>query len=172
MSGAAGRILVEGTAPAVQLTGFHRYLRERAHAHFSWAGEQTDLPATLPAVGRALAATANVRHRFALNDTNDGYTGPYRDWDYWEREIDVLALHGFNECARLRGGRRRLPSNVRRTRLLGRGKCAPGFRARAHQPWWLMQNMSAFGGPVSLALLDRRAPPSPGRSCGACANWA
>ncbi|WP_372408178.1 alpha-N-acetylglucosaminidase [Streptomyces luteireticuli] len=156
VSGAAGRILVEGTTPAVQLTGFHRYLRERAHAHFSWAGERTDLPAALPAAGRALAATANVRHRFALNDTNDGYTGPYRDWDYWEREIDVLALHGFNEVLVYAGA-----DAVYRRTFVEHGYSDAEVRAwvpgPAHQPWWLMQNMSAFGGPVSQALLDRRA---------------
>ena len=50
VSGGAGRILVEGSTPAVQLTGFHWYLRHVAHAHISWAGEQTSLPATLPPV--------------------------------------------------------------------------------------------------------------------------
>ncbi|MFD0117712.1 alpha-N-acetylglucosaminidase N-terminal domain-containing protein [Streptomyces sp. NPDC058320] len=49
VSGSRGRVLVEGTTPAVQLTGFHHYLRHHAHAHFSWTGEQTEsLPARLP----------------------------------------------------------------------------------------------------------------------------
>lgn len=38
-----------------------------------------------------------MAHRFALNDTHDGYTAPYADWPRWERLIDVLALHGCNE---------------------------------------------------------------------------
>src|SRR5919108_163190 len=29
--------------------------------------------------------------------------------------------------------------------------------APAHQPWWLLQNMSGFGGPVSKRLIDQRA---------------
>ena len=49
------------------------------------------------AVDQAVSRRANVVHRFALNDTNDGYTGAYPDWRYWERELDVLALHGYNE---------------------------------------------------------------------------
>ncbi|MFI0739896.1 alpha-N-acetylglucosaminidase [Streptomyces sp. NPDC021100] len=155
VTGRAGHILVEGSTPAVQLTGFHRYLRDVAHAHFSWSGERTALPATLPAVRGAIAAEANVRHRFALNDTNDGYTGPYRDWAYWEREIDVLALHGFNEVLVYAGA-----DAVYRRTFIEHGYTDAEVRnwvpGPAHQPWWLMQNMSAFGGPVSRALLDGR----------------
>ncbi|WP_171166765.1 alpha-N-acetylglucosaminidase [Streptomyces sp. I05A-00742] len=156
VTGPAGRILVEGSTPAVQLAGFHRYLRDVAHAHFSWSGERTSLPATLPAVRGSVTAAANVRHRFALNDTNDGYTGPYRDWAYWEHEIDVLALHGFNEVLVYAGA-----DAVYHRTFIEHGYTDAEVRnwvpGPAHQPWWLMQNMSSFGGPVSRSLLDRRA---------------
>ncbi|MFI9720568.1 alpha-N-acetylglucosaminidase [Streptomyces sp. NPDC052396] len=155
VTGTAGRILVEGSTPAVQLTGFHRYLRHTAHAHFSWSGEQTGLPRSLPAVRTPLTATANVRHRFVLNDTNDGYTGPYQDWDYWQHEIDVLALHGFNEVLVYAGA-----DAVYHRTFIEHGYSDAELRqwvpGPAHQPWWLMQNMASFGGPVSRQLLDRR----------------
>ncbi|MFG2521411.1 alpha-N-acetylglucosaminidase [Streptomyces sp. NPDC048527] len=157
VSGSRGRILVEGTTPAVQLTGFHHYLRHHAHAHFSWNGEQTEsLPARLPALAAPLARGANVAHRFAFNDTNDGYTGPYHGWDYWERELDVLALHGFNEVLVYLGA-----DTVYHRTFQEFGYEDAEMRAwiagPAHQPWWLLQNMSGFGGPVSRRLLDRRA---------------
>ncbi|MEU1781038.1 MULTISPECIES: alpha-N-acetylglucosaminidase [Streptomyces] len=156
VSGTAGRITVEGTTPAVQLTGFHHYLRHVANAHVSWRGEQTALlPARLPAVGEPVAATANVAHRFVFNDTNDGYTGPYHDWDYWERELDVLALHGFNEVLVYAGA-----DAVYHRTFIEHGYSDAEVRAwvpgPAHQPWWLMQNMASFGGPVTRELLDRR----------------
>ncbi|MEV4437603.1 alpha-N-acetylglucosaminidase [Streptomyces sp. NPDC049577] len=155
VSGQPGRITVEGTTPAVQLAGFHRYLRDVARAHISWNGEQTALPDRLPAVRTPLTGTANAVHRFAFNDTNDAYTGPYRGWDYWEREIDVLALHGFNEVLVYAGAdtvylRTFLEHGYTEAELL---RWIPG---PAHQPWWLVQNLSAFGGPVSRPLLDRR----------------
>ncbi|MEX2985759.1 alpha-N-acetylglucosaminidase [Streptomyces sp. C36] len=156
VSGEAGRITVEGTTPAVQLTGFHRYLRQVAHAHFSWSGTQTGrLPDRLPAVGAPLARTSNAVHRFALNDTNDGYTGPYHGWDYWEREIDVLALHGFNEVLVYAGA-----DAVYHRTFIEHGYSDAEVRrwvpGPAHQPWWLLQNMASYGGPVSRELLDRR----------------
>ncbi|MER0447834.1 alpha-N-acetylglucosaminidase [Streptomyces sp. Edi4] len=156
VSGGAGRILVEGSTPAVQLTGFHWYARHVAHAHISWAGEQTSLPATLPPVPAPLARTADVTHRFAFNDTNDGYTGPFHDWAYWERELDVLALHGYNDVLVYLGA-----DTVYHRTFLEHGYDDTELRAwipgPAHQPWWLLQNMSGFGGPVSAQLLDERA---------------
>ena len=38
-----------------------------------------------------------AKHRFALNDTENGYAGAYRTWPDWERTLDILALHGFTE---------------------------------------------------------------------------
>ncbi|MGO4749682.1 alpha-N-acetylglucosaminidase N-terminal domain-containing protein, partial [Streptomyces sp. 2MCAF27] len=97
VTGRAGQITVEGSSPAVLLTGFNTYLAQAAKADISWNGEQLNLPRTLPAPAEEITGTANVPHRFAFNDTNEGYTGAYRDWEAWEREIDVLALHGINE---------------------------------------------------------------------------
>ncbi|GGU10200.1 alpha-N-acetylglucosaminidase [Streptomyces violascens] len=156
VSGGAGRILVEGSTPAVQLTGFHTYLRQVAHAHISWAGEQTRLPDRLPAVPEPIERTANVTHRFVFNDTNDGYTGTYHDWTYWERELDVLALHGYNEVLVYLGA-----DSVYHRTFLQHGYADAELRSwipgPSHQPWWLLQNMSGFGGPVSGQLMDQRA---------------
>ncbi|MFE4869023.1 alpha-N-acetylglucosaminidase [Streptomyces sp. NPDC056682] len=156
VSGGAGRILVEGSTPAVQLAGFHWYLRHIAHAHISWAGEQTRLPSRLPAPPEPIEKTANVTHRFVFNDTNDGYTGTYHDWPYWERELDVLALHGYNEVLVYLGA-----DSVYHRTFLQHGYADEELRAwipgPSHQPWWLLQNMSGFGGPVSRQLLDSRA---------------
>ncbi|ROQ77878.1 alpha-N-acetylglucosaminidase [Streptomyces sp. CEV 2-1] len=155
VSGTTGHITVEGTTPAVQLTGFHHYLRSTAHAHFSWTGEQTALSRKLPGVTEPLVRAANVAHRYALNDTSDGYTGPYQGWDYWEHELDVLALHGYNEVLVHTGA-----DSVYHRTFMEHGYTDTEMRAwiagPAHQPWWLLQNMSAFGGPVSSQLLDRR----------------
>uniref|UniRef100_UPI0006EB6AED alpha-N-acetylglucosaminidase n=1 Tax=Streptomyces silaceus TaxID=545123 RepID=UPI0006EB6AED len=90
------------------------------------------------------------------NDTNDGYTGAYHDWDYWQREIDVLALHGYNEVLVYAGA-----DAVYHRAFQEFGYTDEELRAwipaPAHQPWWLLQNMSAFPHPVSRQLLDARA---------------
>ncbi|MFZ3598363.1 alpha-N-acetylglucosaminidase TIM-barrel domain-containing protein [Streptomyces sp. BH104] len=156
VSGTRGRIVVEGTTPATLLAGLHRYLRDAAHASVTWNGEQLNLPKQLPAPAEELTASANVSHRFALNDTNDGYTGPYRDWDAWQRELDVLALHGFNEVLVTTGVEAAYFDAFRRFGY-SEAELLAWIPAPAHQPWWLLQNMSGFGGPISRRLLERRA---------------
>ncbi|MEW2399680.1 alpha-N-acetylglucosaminidase TIM-barrel domain-containing protein [Streptomyces sp. NPDC046862] len=156
VTGRAGHLTVEGTSPAVLLAGLHTYLRRTAHASVSWTGEQLNLPHTLPAPAEEITGTADVPHRFAFNDTNEGYTGAYRDWDAWQRELDVLAVHGVNRVLVYIGGDAVYYDAFRR---FGYSDAAlrAWIPAPAHQPWWLLQNMSGFGGPVSRQLIEQRA---------------
>ncbi|MEU3603477.1 alpha-N-acetylglucosaminidase [Streptomyces sp. NPDC006798] len=155
VTGETGRIAVAGTSPAVVLTGVHWYLKYVCRAHISWSGSRLGLPEKLPAPRAALERSATVPHRFACNDTHDGYTAPYADWARWERLIDVLALHGCNEVLVTPG-----QEAVYQRLLTDFGYSAAEARtwlpAPSHQAWWLLQNMSEYGGPVSAELLAAR----------------
>ncbi|MGW2023158.1 alpha-N-acetylglucosaminidase [Streptomyces decoyicus] len=156
VDGRAGRITVSGTTPAVLLTGVNWYLKYTCRAHLSWAGDQTALPDRLPAPASPLERATSLRHRFALNDTHDGYTAPYADWPRWERMIDVLALHGVNEVLVTPGSEavyHRLLTDFGYSGTEARG----WLPAPSHQPWWLLQNMSGYDGPLSRQLIDKRA---------------
>ncbi|MFE0491811.1 alpha-N-acetylglucosaminidase [Streptomyces sp. PG2] len=164
VSGEAGRLRIAGGTPGTQLTGLNWYLRHVADADVNWAGEQLDLPRILPGMpgGTAVTRRAGVPHRFALNDTNEGYTGPYHDWSYWERELDVLALHGYNQVL-VTVGADALYHRVFQEFGYGEEELRAWLPGPAHQPWWLLQNMAsfptsaAFREPVSAQLLDARA---------------
>ncbi|WP_421107809.1 alpha-N-acetylglucosaminidase TIM-barrel domain-containing protein [Streptomyces sp. NEAU-S77] len=155
VTGSTGRVTVAGTSPAVLLTGVHWYLKYTCHAQITWAGDQLELPKKLPAPHGTVERSTALPHRFAFNDTHDGYTAPFADWDRWEHLIDVAALHGSNELLVTAG------QEVVYHRLLQDfGYTDAELRAwlptPAHQPWFLMQNMSEYGGPVSTALLEKR----------------
>ncbi|GAA4882881.1 alpha-N-acetylglucosaminidase TIM-barrel domain-containing protein [Kitasatospora terrestris] len=156
VSGTTGAVVVRGTSPAVLLSGVNEYLHSTARVDLGWPGDSTGrLPATLPAPNAA-TRSASVPHRFALNDTDDGYSGAYRDWPGWERQLDVLALHGVNEVFVPIGTESAYVDALQEFgytpgELLG---WVPGA---AHQPWWLLQNMSGFAGPVTEAQLADRA---------------
>lgn len=156
VSGRRGHLLVSGPTAAVQLTGLRHYLKHSAHATITWAGDQLDLPATLPAPGPPVTVRANVPHRFALNDTNDAYTNAYAEWDYWERELDVLALHGYNEVL-VHTGADAVYHRLFQEFGYGDEELRAWVPGPAHQPWWLLQNMSSFPHPVSRHLLGKRA---------------
>ncbi|MFD9793978.1 alpha-N-acetylglucosaminidase TIM-barrel domain-containing protein [Streptomyces sp. NPDC059070] len=156
VTGSAGRLEIAATGPATALTGLHWYLKETRTAHLTWAAGRTELPGTLPAPARPVERTATVPHRFALNDTHDGYTGPYADWPRWERLIDVLALHGCNEVL-VTVGQEAVYERVLREFGYSDAEARGWLPAPSHQPWWLLQNMSGYGGPLSPALIARRA---------------
>jgi alpha-N-acetylglucosaminidase len=151
-----GRIHVEGTTPAVVLTGVGWYLKYVAHVDLSWPGSSLSrLPATLPLPEEPIEIRAAVAHRFALNDTDDGYSGPYRDWAEWEHTLDLLALHGYNEVLITVG-----QDAVYQATFAEFGytlaELAAWIPAPAHQPWWLLQNMCCIGTPMSQQLMDAR----------------
>ena len=148
-------MLIGGTTPAVQLTGFGWYLRHVAHADIELEGSQLDLPAKLPLPPQLTEQRAAVDNRFALNDTNEGYAGPYLDWSQWQHRIDVLALHGINQVLVYEG-----QEAVYERAFQKFGYSADELRAwipqPAHQAWWLLQNECCLGSPISQQLIDRR----------------
>ncbi|MEV3990868.1 alpha-N-acetylglucosaminidase [Streptomyces sp. NPDC049837] len=155
VTGSTGRVEVAATGPATALTGVHWYLKYVCGAHISWSGTQLGLPARLPAPREPLAREATVPHRFAFNDTHDGYTAPYADWARWERLIDVLALHGCNEVL-VTVGQEAVYHRLLQDFGYTDAEARAWLPAPSHQPWWLLQNMSGYGGPLSPELIARR----------------
>lgn len=157
VSGSAGDVHVQGTSPAVLLSGVNWYLKYTAKVDIGWPGASTArLPATLPAPSGTVRQSATVPHRFALNDTDDGYSGAYRDWASYEKQIDLLALHGVNEVFLQMGADAAYYAAFQEFGY-STAELRSWIPGPAHQSWWLMQNMSGFGGPVTERLIDGRA---------------
>ncbi|MFE3906420.1 alpha-N-acetylglucosaminidase [Streptomyces sp. NPDC059153] len=157
VSGTTGHVRVQGTSPAVLLSGINWYLKYTAEVDIGWPGDSTSkLPKRLPAPAGTVRQDASVPHRFALNDTDDGYSGAYRNWASYEKQIDVLALHGVNEVF-VQMGADAVYDDTFQEFGYTKKELTSWIPGPAHQPWWLMQNMSRFGGPVTEKLLDQRA---------------
>ncbi|WP_405436910.1 alpha-N-acetylglucosaminidase [Streptomyces avidinii] len=157
VSGTPGAITVRGSTGATLLTGVGWYLQHVAGADIGWPGDSLGmLPARLPAVPAPVTRSAQVPHRYALNDTDDGYSGPYRSFEEHRRQIDLLALHGINEVFVQVGA-----EYPYYRALQGFGYSAAELRqwipGPGHQSWWLLQNLSDFGGPVTERLMRERA---------------
>lgn len=156
ISSEGGRIRVEGTSPAVVLTGLGWYLKYVARVDLSWPGSSlSKLPDTLPLPADAIEVEASVPHRFALNDTDDGYSGPYRSWSEWEHVIDLLALNGYNEVL-MTVGQEAVYQATFQDFGYSEAELATWLPLPAHQPWWLMQNLCCVGSPISQGLINAR----------------
>lgn len=157
ITGSAGDIEVSGGTIPTLLYGVNHYLTTVAHLQVSTNGSQLGPPGlVLPAPPAPIEQAARCRWRFALNENTDGYTTPYWDEARWQREIDILALHGTNAMLLERG----MDTVLYRTfRDAGYDDAAirAWITSPAHQNWQLMGNMCCFNGPISRALLDKRA---------------
>ncbi|MGS2619416.1 alpha-N-acetylglucosaminidase TIM-barrel domain-containing protein [Micromonospora sp. LZ34] len=157
ISGKAQQTTIEGTSVSSLLTGFNAYLGEVVGVNVSWTGDSLDrLPRRLPVPDREIVRRANVSHRFALNDTDDGYTGAYRTWKDWEREIDVLAMHGINEVF-MPVGAEAVYLDTFQEFGHTEAEALEWIPQPAHQPWWLLQNMCCFPSAISRAQVEQRA---------------
>ncbi|WP_424210912.1 alpha-N-acetylglucosaminidase [Streptomyces sp. BI20] len=157
IGGVRGRITVRAATGAGLLAGVGHYLRSVAGVDIGWPGDSLGaLPKFLPPPERPVERTALVPHRYALNDTDAGYAGPYRSFADHEREIDLLALHGINEVFVQVGSELPLYRALR-----GFGYADEELLAwiptPGRQSWWLLQNLSGFGGPVTERLMTERA---------------
>lgn len=157
ISGSEGKIEVQGSSQSSLLMGAHWYLKYVAGVSITWNGDSLDrAPSRLPAPPAQIRRTASVAHRFALNDTNDGYTGPYWTWRQWERFLDVLAIHGINEVLVYTGAEAVYLEALRRFHYSA-AELREWFPTPAHQPWWLLDNLSGWVGPtVSEHLIAAR----------------
>jgi len=156
ISGAGGRIRVEGSTPGALLFGAGWYLKYEAKLQFSESGDQSGAATTLPVPAAPLERETPYPWRYALNENVDGYTSAYWSWPRWEREIDLLALAGINAILIERGTDMVLYRTFREF-----GYTDEQIRAwitqPAHQNWQLMGNLCCFNGPISRALLEQRA---------------
>jgi alpha-N-acetylglucosaminidase len=79
----------------------YQYVKYACLGSVTWgyagSGDQLRLPAVLPSVNDSrFDYTGAMPHQYAWNACTFSYTAAFWDWARWERELDWLALHGYN----------------------------------------------------------------------------
>ena len=156
ISGKPGAIEIAGSSNVALLTGFNWYLKYVAHGQLSTNGDQLALPADLPAPASTIEIQSPYRYRYALNENVSGYSSPYWQLPRWKHEIDLLAANGVNTILIERGADLVLYQTFRDFGYTDQ-EIRNWITLPAHQNWQLMGNMYGFGGPISMALLKKRA---------------
>ena len=149
-------IKVDGSSPSALLFGVNWYLKYIARVVISPDGDRLGPPGPWPLPAAAVDIETRYAYRYALNQNVDGYTAAYWDWPRWEREIDVLALSGINAMVVERGMDTVLYHTFRDAGYSD-ADVRGWITQPAHQNWQLMGNLCCFNGPISGALLGKRA---------------
>jgi alpha-N-acetylglucosaminidase len=122
-------------------------------AHFSFSGNQLNLPAILPEVKAKLRIPCSFKYRYYLNYCSFSYSMPWWNWERWEREIDMMALHGVNLPLAV-VGHEAVWANVFRSFGLTEDEILNSFTGPAFRAWGWMGNIESWGGPLPLSWIN------------------
>jgi len=148
-----GKVVLRGNSPVALASAFHWYLKYTCQAQLSWMGDQLNLPKKLPAPKENERRIINGRHRVYFNYCTLSYTGPWWDWERWQREIDFMAMNGINTPLQPIGLdavwyntllKMNFTDLEARTFLVG----------PAHQAWQWMTNIENICGPLPKSWID------------------
>ncbi len=152
-----GKLVVEANTPVAQAAGLGWYLRHTAKAAPFWEGwDETFLPETLPEAPRVERATPHAR-RVYFNYCTLSYSAAHWDWARWEREIDLMALHGVNTPLQPIGLEAVWYNTLRRPEVgFSEAEAREFLVGPAFYAWQWMTNIERFGGPVGQAFIEDR----------------
>lgn len=148
-------IKISGSSGVAIASGLHWYLREYCNAHFSWTGDQLKLPEKLPMVNEKVRVVSPFKYRYYLNYCTFSYSMPWWTWERWEREIDLMALHGINFPLSIVGNEL-VWENVFRAFGLKDEDILGSFAGPAFRAWGWMGNIEGWGGPLPKSWIENQ----------------
>jgi alpha-N-acetylglucosaminidase len=153
----SGRTLViRGSSGVAVASGLNHYLKRFGNGHLSWGGDRVDLAESLPPVDGVVRVTSPHANRYIYNFTVTGYTSPHWEWAEWEREIDLIAAHGFN-MALVPIGNEKVTIRALEQYGYTSEEIREWIVGPAYQPWQWMGNIQSEGPALSEDLVERRA---------------
>lgn len=151
------KIVIRGNNYISIAAGLNWYLKYYAGIQIAWNNPRPRLSnVRFPRPKQPERHSTDMLVRYYMNYCTFSYSTAFWDWTRWEQEIDWMALHGINLPLSVTG-----TATVWRNTLqeLGYDKTQiDNFIAGpAHQAWWLMNNLEAWGGPNPADWYDKQA---------------
>ena len=151
-----GQVTLRGNNTIAQAAALNCFLRECCQSQISWTGNQIHLPRRWNVPGGTIRRNSLFQYRYFLNYCTFSYTMAFWDFPRWQRELDWMALNGINLALASVIGQECVWRNVMRRM----GQTEPEIRqfiaGPAFEPWWLMDNLEAWGGPVWDRWIENR----------------
>lgn len=141
--GADGRLEITGSDPVALCRGFYDFAGSNGGAIYSWSGSNLTMPS--PANAGEKTVISPFPNHYYFNVCTFGYSMPYWDWTRWEKEIDWMALHGFN-MPLAQNAYEAIIARVWKKMGLTDEEINGYFSAPAHLPWNRMGNIHGHDG--------------------------
>lgn len=150
------KVIIQGTDNLSLCKGFYYYLRHNLNANISRNGSQIPSFEKLPSVDSLIRMGTNDKYRYYLNYCTYGYSMAFWTWEDWEQEIDWMAMQGINLPLAILGTEAVWQNTLKHFNFSDQ-EIADFIPGPAYTPWWLMDNLEGWGGPVSQEYIDSRA---------------
>lgn len=151
------KIIINGNNVNSLAVGLNYYFEHYLNQTFSRFGNsKIEVKLPMKRVEGRVRKEIDVKYRYNYNYVAFGYTMAYWDFDKWEREIDWMALNGFNLALNLVGHE----EVIRRT-LNEFGfsftEIVEYLTSPIYLPWMYMGNISRIGGEITPKWFEDRA---------------
>lgn len=151
-----GKLHVAASGPNAACMGINWYLKHYCHRSISHFGDNIVRVDRLPAIKGKVIKICTFSNRYALNYCTISYTMAFYTWQDWEREIDWMALNGYN-LVLMPVGMEKVWQNTLQKTGFSENEINNFIPGPAFTAWWLMGNMEGWGGPVPQSLIDQQA---------------
>ncbi|MGC9259964.1 MAG: alpha-N-acetylglucosaminidase [Phycisphaerae bacterium] len=151
-----GTVTLRGNNTVAQAAALNCFLRECCHSQISWTGSQVQLPRRWSVPGGKIRRNSLFQYRYFLNYCTFSYTMAFWDWPRWQRELDWMALNGINLALAAVIGQECVWQNVMRRMGQAEQEIKQFIAGPAFEPWWLMDNLEGWGGPVWDGWIENR----------------
>jgi len=156
LSSRANKINIAASTPSAAAMGLNWYLKYYCHRSMSHMGDNLSPVAHLPKIKGSIRIVSPYKYRYALNYCTLNYTMSFYKWKDWERELDWMALNGFN-LVLAPVGTELIWQNTLTQMGFTEKEIADFIPGPAFTGWWLMGNLEGWGGVMSQNMMHQQA---------------
>ncbi|MBB6504312.1 alpha-N-acetylglucosaminidase [Sphingomonas endophytica] len=151
---ARDRVTVTASSPVAAVRGVTAALGKQGRFHASWEGNRVGTLTGLTTQDSGWV-TSPFGFRAYLNTCTYGYTTPWWNWARWEREIDLMAVHGVDMPLAMEG-QEFIWRALWREQGLHEAQLGQLFAGAPFLPWERMGNMAGYRAPLSSNWIEKK----------------
>lgn len=156
LSSKNNKIIIKASNAGVAAYALNYYLQQYCHRSMSHLGDNLSAVKKIPLLKNNIKIISPFYYRYALNYCTINYTMSFYTWKDWERELDWMALNGFNLMLMPIGLEKVWQHTLQQIGYSDK-EIKDFIPGPAFTAWWLMGNLEGWGGPVSQTMIDQQS---------------